>query len=189
MNRNLLSWRQISQLFRPFSKLTKTHNHLTWEISAKAFTQSIVAPCTLGVFVAARLECFPALLCVLIFHQVLLNTEEGSRPPTSQINCLIDCRGGSEADGWPYKDLMRPYLQTFKHSNIISVKWSQGLATGHRTSLVLQGSRWRAPSQRKRCSRAARLPSVGLSSLQSVPVASCFFLSHPLTCITSLSGN
>lgn len=113
MNQNLLSWRQISQLFRPFPKLTKTQNHLTWEISAKPFMQSIVAPCTLGVFVAARLECFPTLLCVLIFHQVLLNTEEGSRPPTSQINCLIDCRGGSEADGWPYKDLIRPYLQTF----------------------------------------------------------------------------
>lgn len=73
----------------------------------------MVAPCAPGVFVAARLECFPALLCVLMFHQVLLNTEEGSRPPTSQINCLIDCRGGSEADGWPYKALMRPYLQTF----------------------------------------------------------------------------
>lgn len=50
---------------------------------------------------------------VLIFHQGLLNSEEGSLPPTSpQTNCLRDCRGGSEADGSLHKDLMRPYLQT-----------------------------------------------------------------------------
>lgn len=50
---------------------------------------------------------------VLIFHQGLLNSEEGPLPPTSpQTNCLRDCRGGSEADGWLHKDPMRPYLQT-----------------------------------------------------------------------------
>lgn len=65
------------------------------------------------VFVVVRLESLLALLCVLIFHQGLLNSEEGSLPPTSsQTNCLQDCRGGSEADGWVHKDLTRPYLQT-----------------------------------------------------------------------------
>lgn len=65
------------------------------------------------VFVVVRLERLFAPPCVLIFHQGLLNSEEGSLPPTSsQTNCLRDCRGGSEADGWAHKDLTRPYLQT-----------------------------------------------------------------------------
>lgn len=141
-------------------------------------------PCALPVFVVARLKCFPALLCVLIFHQVLLNTEEGSPPPTSpQTNCLIDCRGGSEADGWLHKDLMRPYLQTL---NPYFHKCRKGLATGHRNSLL---GRRCAHSQHKHRSRAVFLPGVGTSCSGQVTVAPGFFLPHPFTHLTSLSSN
>lgn len=65
------------------------------------------------MFVVCRQVCVSALLCVLIFGRGLLNGVEGSPPPTSsQTNCLQDCRGGSEADGW---GLQRPDKTRFAH--------------------------------------------------------------------------